>query len=79
MTHDDPTPGSFDERRVGLDHFAFQVADRNELERVRGLARIFDPPASRIAQVDLRWWLASRLVVFLLGVLMVLAVVGKLD
>src|SRR5262249_58851562 len=32
MTHDEPQPGAFDERRVGLDHFAFQVADRQELE-----------------------------------------------
>ncbi|HVF33173.1 MAG TPA: VOC family protein [Acidimicrobiales bacterium] len=28
----DPTPGTFDERRVGLDHVAFACADRSELE-----------------------------------------------
>ena len=28
----DPAPGSFDERRVGLDHLAFACADRGELE-----------------------------------------------
>ena len=28
----DPAPGSFDERRVGLDHLAFQCANRGELE-----------------------------------------------
>ena len=28
----DPRPESFDERRVGLDHLAFQCADRSELE-----------------------------------------------
>jgi catechol-2,3-dioxygenase len=27
----DPAPGAFDERRVGLDHVAFGVADRDEL------------------------------------------------
>jgi catechol-2,3-dioxygenase len=33
MTHDGTArTGSFDERRVGLDHLAFRVADRNELE-----------------------------------------------
>jgi catechol 2,3-dioxygenase-like lactoylglutathione lyase family enzyme len=33
MTHDLPVSGAFDERRVGLDHLAFEVADRAELER----------------------------------------------
>jgi glyoxylase I family protein len=34
MTHDGTAgSGPFDERRVGLDHLAFRVADRNELER----------------------------------------------
>ncbi|MBW0017898.1 MAG: VOC family protein [Mycobacterium sp.] len=33
MTHDAPADGAFDERRVGLDHLAFRVADRDELER----------------------------------------------
>src|SRR5262245_40994722 len=33
ITHDEPLPGAFDERRVGLDHFAFQVGDRDELEQ----------------------------------------------
>lgn len=28
----DPAPGTFDERRVGLDHVAFQCANRGELE-----------------------------------------------
>lgn len=28
----DPAAGSFDERRVGLDHLAFQCANRGELE-----------------------------------------------
>ena len=28
MTHDMPGNGAFDERRIGLDHVAFQVADR---------------------------------------------------
>jgi glyoxylase I family protein len=33
MTHDAPLDGAFDERRIGLDHLAFQVADRTELQR----------------------------------------------
>jgi len=34
MTHDvTPELGAFDERRVGLDHLAFRVADRDELQR----------------------------------------------
>ena len=33
MTHDVPESGAFDERRIGLDHLAFQVADRDELQR----------------------------------------------
>ena len=33
MTHDVPVCRAFDERRIGLDHIAFQVADRDELER----------------------------------------------
>jgi glyoxylase I family protein len=33
MAHDEAQPGAFDERRIGLDHFSFQVADRSELER----------------------------------------------
>src|SRR6516162_1477208 len=34
MTHDGtPELGAFDERRVGLDHLAFKVADRDELQR----------------------------------------------
>jgi glyoxylase I family protein len=33
MTHDAPLSGAFDERRVGLDHLAFEVADRDEMER----------------------------------------------
>ncbi|MFZ3315620.1 VOC family protein [Mycobacterium sp.] len=33
MTHDVPGSGAFDERRIGLDHIAFQVADRDELQR----------------------------------------------
>jgi catechol-2,3-dioxygenase len=33
MTHDARLPGEFDERRVGLDHLAFLVADRAELEQ----------------------------------------------
>lgn len=34
MTHDGtPELGAFDERRVGLDHLAFRVADRDELQR----------------------------------------------
>lgn len=33
MTHDAPLGDVFDERRVGLDHLAFRVADRHELER----------------------------------------------
>jgi catechol 2,3-dioxygenase-like lactoylglutathione lyase family enzyme len=32
MTHDAPLGDAFDERRVGLDHLAFEVADRAELE-----------------------------------------------
>jgi catechol-2,3-dioxygenase len=31
--HDKPLPGEFDERRVGLDHISFQVADRDELQQ----------------------------------------------
>lgn len=31
MTHDVPLSGAFDERRVGLDHLGFKVADRDEL------------------------------------------------
>ena len=31
-TFPDPRPGTFDERRVGLDHVAFTCADRSELE-----------------------------------------------
>jgi catechol-2,3-dioxygenase len=30
--HEVTTPGSFDERRAGLDHLAFACADRGELE-----------------------------------------------
>jgi glyoxylase I family protein len=34
MTHDGTAEtGAFDERRVGLDHLAFRVADRDELQR----------------------------------------------
>jgi catechol 2,3-dioxygenase-like lactoylglutathione lyase family enzyme len=34
MTHDRTAEaGPFDEQRVGLDHLAFRVADRNELQR----------------------------------------------
>jgi catechol-2,3-dioxygenase len=33
MTHDEPLSDSFDERRVGLDHFALRVADQSDLER----------------------------------------------
>jgi catechol-2,3-dioxygenase len=33
MTHDVAGSGAFDERRIGLDHIAFQVADRDELQR----------------------------------------------
>ncbi len=33
MSHDAPLGDVFDERRVGLDHLAFRVADRHELER----------------------------------------------
>jgi catechol-2,3-dioxygenase len=34
MTHDGTSEsGAFDERRVGLDHLAFRVADRDELQR----------------------------------------------
>ena len=34
MTHDGtPKTGAFDERRVGLDHLAFRVADLDELRR----------------------------------------------
>src|SRR5271157_176313 len=33
MTHDAPLGGAFDERRVGLDHLAFEVADRAELDK----------------------------------------------
>jgi catechol-2,3-dioxygenase len=33
MTHDEPLSGTFDERRIGLDHLGFKVADRNELQR----------------------------------------------
>jgi catechol-2,3-dioxygenase len=33
MTHDVPRSHAFDERGVGLDHLAFQVEDRHELER----------------------------------------------
>jgi glyoxylase I family protein len=34
MTHDvTPETGAFDERRVRLDHLAFRVADRDELQR----------------------------------------------
>jgi glyoxylase I family protein len=33
MTHGETAEaGAFDERRVGLDHLAFRVADRDELE-----------------------------------------------
>ena len=33
LTHAEPLPGAFDERRVGLDHLSMTVADRAELER----------------------------------------------
>jgi len=33
MTHDGGPTDAFDERRVGLDHLSFAVADRAELER----------------------------------------------
>jgi glyoxylase I family protein len=33
MTHQETQHEEFDERRVGLDHFSLQVADREELER----------------------------------------------
>ena len=34
MTHDETAEmGAFDERRVGLDHLAFRVANRDELKR----------------------------------------------
>jgi glyoxylase I family protein len=33
VAHDAPLNGAFDERRVGLDHLGFKVADRDELDR----------------------------------------------
>ena len=33
MTHDQPLPGVFDERCIGLDHLAFEVSDRDELRQ----------------------------------------------
>ena len=33
MTHDEPLSGAFDERRIGLDHLGFKVADHDELQR----------------------------------------------
>ena len=33
VTHDEQLNGEFDERRVGLDHLGFTVADRDELDR----------------------------------------------
>ena len=33
VTHDEPLNGAFDERRVGLDHLGFNIADRGELDR----------------------------------------------
>ena len=33
VTHDVPASEKFDERRIGLDHLAFEVADRDELQR----------------------------------------------
>jgi catechol 2,3-dioxygenase-like lactoylglutathione lyase family enzyme len=32
VVHDDPTPGIFDEHRVGLDHLAMRVSDLADLE-----------------------------------------------
>ncbi len=33
VSHDEPVSGEFDERRVGLDHLSFEVADPQELRR----------------------------------------------
>jgi catechol 2,3-dioxygenase-like lactoylglutathione lyase family enzyme len=33
LSHDELLNGAFDERRVGLDHLGFKVADRDELDR----------------------------------------------
>jgi glyoxylase I family protein len=48
MTHAESDGEPFDERRVGLDHLAFRVADRDALENwVRHLDVVCQIPASR--------------------------------
>ena len=49
MTHDGTAEaGAFDERRVGLDHLAFRVADRDELQRWVGKLDAMDVSHSGI-------------------------------
>lgn len=35
-SHEDQLPGTFDERRIGLDHVAFRVGGLDELEGLKG-------------------------------------------
>ena len=50
--HDDMPEGEFDERRCGLDHVGFTVADRAELEVWQARLVELDVPHSPVADVD---------------------------
>jgi len=51
--HDGTVTGSFDETRIGLDHLALAVADRDELERWSAWLARHDICASEISETDL--------------------------
>ena len=51
MTHDDGPPGPFDERRVGLDHLSFEVADRVTLDE--WVARLDDKGVRNSGVMDI--------------------------
>ena len=53
MTHQETEHEEFDEPRVGLDHFALQVADRDELER--WLEHLDGCTVRNSAIVDAQW------------------------
>lgn len=53
VQHDEPGAPTFDERRPGLDHLAFNVASRDELDRWQAHVAEHAIPHSAIAEEDL--------------------------
>jgi catechol-2,3-dioxygenase len=60
MTHDLAGSGAFDERRIGLDHIAFQVADRDELQRWMAHLEAKGVAQSGVADISYRPTLVFR-------------------